>query len=61
MDWQEVNCIIDGLKMLVAQHKATLGDTSVDDDMRADTTNDLAYTEILLHKYEAMRDTIAAR
>lgn len=37
-----------------------LADTSIDEDTYADHTNDLAYVEILLHKYEQMRDHIAA-
>ncbi len=60
MDWQEANCIIDALKLLVAQHETTLLDSALDEDTRADTMNDLAYTEILLHKYEEIRDRIAA-
>jgi len=60
MDWQEINCIIDALRLLIARHRIVLSDPALDDDTRSDETNDLAYAEILLHKYEDQRDKMAA-
>lgn len=60
IDWPEVNCLIEALELLVSKHKAILADTSIDEDTRSDHANDLAYVEILLHKYEQMRDQVAA-
>jgi len=60
IEWSEVNCLIEALELLVSKHKDILADASVDEDTRSDHMNDLAYVEILLHKYEQMRDHIAA-
>ena len=60
MDWQEVNCVIDALKLLVEQHAATIRNSKIDEDTRADATNDLAYTEIILSKYEEIRRRASA-
>lgn len=60
VDWQEVNVIVVALKLLAEEHAAALRDPAIDEGSRADATNDLAYVEILLHKYEDRRDRIAA-
>jgi len=60
IEWSEVNCLIEALELLVSKHKDILADASIDEDERSDHMNDLAYVEILLHKYEQMRDHIAA-
>ena len=60
MDWQEVNCVVDALKLLVERYGEIVRNSAIDEDDRSDTTNDLAYAEILLHKYEDMRSKIAS-
>ncbi|GGA51881.1 hypothetical protein [Dyella nitratireducens] len=60
IDWPEVNCLIEALEMLVSKHRSILADTSIDEDTRSDHANDLAYVEILLHKYQQVRDQVAA-
>lgn len=60
IEWPEVNCLIEALALLEAKHKVILADTSIDEDTRSDHANDLAYVEILMHKYEQMRDEIGA-
>ena len=59
MEWQEINFIVDALKLLVGDYENILRDPSVGEDARSDATNDLAYAEILLHKYENIRSEIA--
>ncbi|WEN16436.1 hypothetical protein PY254_07175 [Rhodanobacter sp. AS-Z3] len=60
IEWSEVNCLIEALVLLEAKHKVILEDASIDEDTRSDHVNDLAYVEILMHKYEQMRDQIQA-
>jgi hypothetical protein len=61
MDWPEVNCILEALTALLEKHRLALQDTSLSEDDRSDLSNDLAYAETLLGKYEALRDQIASR
>ena len=58
LDWPEVNCILDGLEALIAKYQAALGDESLDEDERADLSNDLSYAQILRGKYEDLREAI---
>jgi|GEM_PF-1500185 len=58
MDWQEINCLIDGLELLIEKYKAELGNADLSDDDRSDISNDLAYTEILLGTYHDKRNEI---
>jgi len=58
-EWPEVNCLIEALELLVAKHQSVLSDASIDEDTRSDHANDLAYVEIILGKYEKIRDQIA--
>lgn len=58
MEWQEINCLIEGLELLVEKHKMALENTGLNDDGRSDISNDLAYTEILLGAYNDKRNEI---
>jgi hypothetical protein len=58
IEWSEVNCLIEALVLLEAKHKVILADPFIDEDTRSDHVNDLAYVEILMRKYEQMRDKI---
>ncbi|WKJ91417.1 hypothetical protein QZJ86_04605 [Methylomonas montana] len=60
LEWTEINCLIEALELLVAKHNNILADASIDEDTRSDHSNDLAYAEIILHKYEQVRDQLAA-
>lgn len=61
MDWPEVNCILEALNALIAKHRLALQDMSLSEDDRSDLSNDLAYAETLLGKYESVRDQIASQ
>lgn len=61
MDWPEINCLIEALSALAEKHRLALKDESLDEDDRADLSNDLAYAQSLQGKYEALRDQIAAQ
>lgn len=55
MEWAEINCIIEALEALIEKYKARLDSGEQNEDDRSDTSNDLAYAEVLLGKYEEMR------
>lgn len=59
MEWSEVNCIISALEALICQYKASLGSGDLSEDDQSDASNDMAYAEILLGKYEKMRSKTA--
>ncbi len=58
LDWPEVNCILEALQALIEKYQAKLADENLDEDDRADLSNDLSYTQILRGKYEALRDAV---
>ena len=60
MDWQEINCIIDGLEALILKYKSELDKPDLTEDDRADLSNDLAYAEILLGNYNHKRSEMAS-
>ena len=55
MEWAEINCIIEALQALIEKYKTLLESGTQNEDERSDTSNDLAYAEVLLGKYEDMR------
>jgi hypothetical protein len=55
MEWAEINCIIEALQALIEKYKTLLESSTQNEDERSDTSNDLAYAEVLLGKYEDMR------
>ena len=55
MEWAEINCIIEALQALIEKYKTLLESGAQNEDERSDTSNDLAYAEVLLGKYEDMR------
>jgi hypothetical protein len=55
MEWSEINCIIEALQALIEKYKTFLESGAQNEDERSDTSNDLAYAEVLLDKYEDMR------
>ncbi len=59
MEWSEINCIISALEVLIEKHKASLKSGAPSEDDRSDVNNDLAYAEILIGKYNAMREKAA--
>ena len=59
MDWSEVNCILDGLDLLIEKYKTSLSTTSITEDERSDISNDLSYAQILTGKYEEIRSSLA--
>jgi len=61
MDWPEVNCLIEALSALAEKHRLALKDDTLDEDERADLSNDLAYTQSVPGKYEELRDQMAAQ
>lgn len=61
MEWMEVNCILSALDALIEKYQASLSDSELSEDDRADVSNDLAYAEILRGKYRAVRDELARR
>ena len=60
MEWQEVNCILEALGVLVEKYRLQAADTTLSEDDASDVSNDLAYAEILLHRYEDLRDRLAS-
>ena len=60
MEWQEVNCILEALGVLVEKYRLHAADTTLSEDDASDVSNDLAYAEILLHRYEDLRDRLAS-
>lgn len=59
MEWAEINCIIEALKALIEKYSALLESGTQNEDEKSDTSNDLAYAEVLLGKYEDMREKAA--
>ena len=59
MEWQEINCIIEALTLLVEKHDEQLQNVDLDEDEKSDTNNDLAYTQILLGNYKKKRDSMS--
>lgn len=59
VEWSEVNCIISALEALICQYKAAINGKDLSEDDQSDVSNDLAYAEILLGKYEEMRSKAA--
>lgn len=59
MEWAEINCIIEALKALIEKYSALLESGTQNEDDKSDTSNDLAYAEVLLGKYEDMREKAA--
>jgi hypothetical protein len=59
MEWAEINCIIEALQALIEKYKTLLEKDEQNEDDRSDTSNDLAYAEVLLGKYEDMREKAA--
>ncbi|HKT27488.1 hypothetical protein [Dyella sp.] len=55
MEWAEINCIIEALEVLIEKYKTLLESGTQNEDDKSDTSNDLAYAEVLLGKYEDMR------
>ena len=60
MEWQEVNCILEALGVLVEKYRLQAADKGLSEDDASDISNDLAYAEILLHRYEDLRDRLAS-
>ena len=56
MEWQEINCIVEALTVLIVKYDEQLQDTNLDEDDRSDISNDLAHTQILLGNYKQKRD-----
>ncbi len=52
MDWQELNCVNSGLELLIDKYEKQLTSTLLDDNKRAELSNDKLYAEILLSTYE---------
>ena len=52
LDRPEVNCILEALQALIEKYQAKLADKNLDEEDRADLSNDLSYTQILRGKYE---------
>jgi hypothetical protein len=58
VDWPEVNCILDAIQALIEKYQAKLADENLDEDERADLSNDLSYAQVLRGKYEDLRDAV---
>lgn len=58
LDWPEVNCVLEALQALIEKYQAKLADENLDEDDRADLSNDLSYTQILRGKYEDLREAV---
>jgi hypothetical protein len=58
MEWREINCIIEALEALLEKYEAQLADENLDEDTRADVSNDHGYAKILLSNYYSQRDTM---
>ncbi len=52
LDRPEVNCILEAIQALIEKYQARLADKGLDDEDRADLSNDLSYAQILRGKYE---------
>lgn len=59
MEWSEINCIVAALETLIEKHRVSLQGNNLSEDDRAELSNDLAYAEILLGKYQEMRERAA--
>lgn len=59
MEWAEINCIIEALEALIEKYNTLLESGAQNEDDKSDTSNDLAYAEVLLGKYEDMREKAA--
>jgi len=59
LDWPEINCLVEALTALVGQYRTRLQAVDLDEDDRADLSNDLAYAEVLQGKYLALREEMA--
>ncbi len=58
MEWREINCIIEALEALLEKYEKQLADDSLDEDTKADVSNDHGYAKILLSNYYSQRDTM---
>lgn len=47
MEWSEINCIIEALQALIEKYKVLLESGAKNEDDKSDTSNDLAYAEVL--------------
>jgi hypothetical protein len=61
MEWKEINMVIEAFDALIAQYRQRLEDPVIDEDERADISNDLAYAKILRSDYDAKRDALRSR
>jgi len=61
MDWKEINMVIEAFDALIAQYRQRLENTGIDEDERADISNDLAYAKTLRSDYDAKRDALRSR
>lgn len=59
MEWMEINCLISALEALIEKYRTSLKDGSLSEDEHSNVANDLAYAEILLGKYEALRSSVS--
>jgi hypothetical protein len=59
MEWAEINCIIEALEALIKKYDALLEIGAQNEDGKSNISNDLAYAEVLLGKYEDMREKAA--
>lgn len=58
MDWQEINCVIEALEALLEKYETQLADDDLDEDERADISNDHGYAKILLSNYRDQCDAM---
>ena len=58
LDWPEVNCILEALQAFIDRYETALAVVGLDDDERADLSNDLSYAQILRGKYEELRELV---
>ena len=56
MDWQELNCVIEALEVLIEKYNVQLVANEIDEDDHSDITNDKAYAEILLSNYQQKKN-----
>lgn len=59
MEWAEINRIIEALEALIENYNALLESDAQNEDEKSDTSKDLAYAEVLLGKYEDIREKAA--
>jgi hypothetical protein len=57
-DWREINCLIEALEVLIADYQRRLAIATLDDDQRADLSNDLAYAQVLVATYRERRESL---